>query len=76
MEDHKKEPEMEAKSESVTIELPTEMELTIRGIQYIVTAHYDDTQEDLPTKVARLLKKECYLTQKTSPKRGKKKRRK
>jgi len=56
MEDHKKEPEMEA--ENTTIDFETETAMTIRGIQYIVTAHYDDTQEDLPTKVARLLKKD------------------
>ena len=56
MEDHKKEPEMEA--ENTTNDFETETAMTIRGIQYIVTAHYDDTQEDLPTKVARLLKKD------------------
>jgi hypothetical protein len=56
MEDHKKEPEVE--TENATIDLDSEMTMTIRGIQYTVTAHYDDTQEDLPTKVARLLKKD------------------
>ena len=44
--------------------IPLEQETTmmIRGIQYVVSAHYDDTQESLPDKLARLLKKEvCTL---------------
>jgi len=49
-------------AEPTTIALETETTMTIRGIQYIVTAHYDDTQESLPEKVARLLKKDvCTL---------------
>jgi hypothetical protein len=44
------------------IPLEQETTMTIRGIQYIVTAHYDDAQESLPEKLARLLKKEvCTL---------------
>jgi len=45
-----------------TIALETETTMMIRGIQYVVTAHYDDTQESLPEKLARLLKNDvCTL---------------
>jgi len=51
---------MEPVNNSVPLERETTM--MIRGIQYVVTAHYDDTQESLPEKLARLLKKEvCTL---------------
>jgi len=44
------------------IPLERETTMTIRGIEYTVTAHYDDAQESLPEKLARLLKKEvCTL---------------
>ena len=58
MEEHKKEPEREAGSESVTIEFPRESEYVIGNTHFIVTEHFDDTQEDLKEKMARLLKKE------------------
>jgi len=46
-----------AEGEGVTtIEFERETTMTIRGIQYVVTSHFDDSQEDLKTKVARLLK--------------------
>lgn len=54
MEDPTKIPE----SEEVIIEFPRESEYVIGGTHFIVTAHYDETQEDLKTKVGRLLKKE------------------
>ena len=54
MDEDKKEPE----NESVTIEFPRENVIDIGGTRFIVTAHYDETQDDLQTKVARLLKKE------------------
>jgi len=44
------------------IPLERESTMNIRGIQYVVTAHYDDAQESLPEKLARLLKKDvCTL---------------
>jgi len=44
------------------VPLERESTMTIRGIQFTVTAHYDDNQESLPEKLARLLKKDvCTL---------------
>ena len=60
----KSRPEQEVSMEPVNDCIPLEQEttMTIRGIQYVVSAHYDDTQESLPDKLARLLKKEiCTL---------------
>ena len=56
--------EQEAAVEPVNncVQLERECTMTIRGIQYVVTAHYDDEQESLQEKLARLLKKEvCTL---------------
>ena len=39
-----------------TIEFERKTTMTIRGIQYVVTSHFDDSQEDLKTKIERLLK--------------------
>jgi len=44
-------------AESVTtIEFERKTTMTIRGIQYVVTSHFDDNKEDLQTKIERLLK--------------------
>ena len=39
-----------------TIEFERETTMTIRGVKMIVTSHFDDSQEDLKTKIERLLK--------------------
>ena len=40
-----------------SIHFERETVLNIRGMRIIVTSHFDDTQESLPEKLARLLKK-------------------
>jgi len=51
---------MEPETSCITLE--RESTITIRGIEFIVTSHYDDKQESLKEKVARLLKNElCTL---------------
>ena len=54
MTEDKQEPE----NESVTIEFPIESVIDIGGTRFFVTAHYDETQDNLKTKVGRLLKNE------------------
>jgi len=44
------------------VPLERESTMTIRGIQYVVNAHYDDKQESLPEKLARLLRKAVHAT--------------
>ena len=55
MEDQKKAPE----SEETILEFPTESVYDIGDRRYIVTAHFDDSREDLKTKVTRLLKEDA-----------------
>ena len=46
------------------VELPRESTINIGGTRFIVTAHFDDTREQLQPKIARLLQN--YVEQQDS----------